>query len=150
MIKLTGKLVGVTGLQIEVDKLGESVKENLRRVVASAAPEVVALAHTYINDRSGNLSASLRAVGIEVPDKRITARIGTDVHYGRYLESGWTPNPRRKEGWQRNPRRARDWQAYEQQRGGRMIRAKPFLRPAMAVLGPSIKEQLKDAVKKIK
>ena len=146
MVTLKGKLVGAETIQQSMVFLGETVRQRLREAVAESAQALVSVAKGHVRRDTGTLAGSIGWQPNEVPWKRITARVGTEVIYGRFLESGWTPNPRKSAGWKRNPRKASQWKEYDKVHGGRRIIAYPFLKPSMNVLRNGIRARLEAAI----
>ena len=179
---LTGKFVGVESIVADLRLYSGTIRERVKDAVDLSARELVSSAKDFApvlqkptKDRSaGELQSSIRWSGAAT-ERRVLAKIGTDVFYGRFQESGWTPNPRRgrkakndpltgrtiiqgwKKGgskwqtggsseWRRNPRNAADWQDYLKVKGTRTIYARPFLKPALAGLRGTIRDRFLAAV----
>lgn len=168
---LNGKMVGAETVVTDLRRHGDTIRAKLRAELQAAASELAATAAAMAPRKTGALAASIKAVGQETETK-LLATIGTDIQrgmafYGRFLESGWTPNPRTRvanlgtvlgpwgpshasftrAGWRRNPRSKAQWKAYSAARGGRKIVAKPFLKPALAQLRGRIRERMIAAVR---
>lgn len=153
-ITIKGKLVGAETVAADLRRLGDTLRAKLKAEVQAQGHELAVAAQglapvlqrPHKGRTPGQLRGSIRSVGRESPTG-LLADVGTDVYYGKWQESGYTPNPRKKSGWQRNPRKASDWKKYTAQRGGRRIVAHPFLKPALASLRGRFRERLDAAVK---
>jgi hypothetical protein len=168
---LTGKMVGAETIVGDIRRYGDTIRAKLRSEVQRSAVELAGVASTLAPRKTGALASSIKAVGME-SEKAILAGVGTDIKhgmafYGRFLESGWTPNSGqtfvgtkdvlgpwgpssvsvKRGGVVRNPRNAKGWAAYMKQRGGRNIVAYPFLKPALAQLRGRIRERMISAVR---
>jgi len=171
---LTGKFVGVESIVADLRLYSGTIRERVKDAVDLSARELVSSAKDLAPTDTGELRSSIRWSGAAT-EPRVLAKIGTDVFYGRFQESGWTPNPRRgrkakndpltgrtivqgwKKGgskwqtggsaeWRRNPRNAADWQDYLKVKGTRTIYARPFLKPALAGLRGTIRDRFLAAV----
>lgn len=138
---LTGRMVGAETIVTDLRRLEGTIRQKLRDEVARLAQELAVRAAAAAPHKTGALRSSIRAQGIE-NETAVTARVGTDLHYARFQESGWTPNPKKAAGWRRNPRKAVEWKAYQRQMGGRRIVAHPFLKPALASMRGTIRSRL--------
>ena len=145
---LYGRMVGVENLQMRLLGVSETIRENLREAVKEAAMLLVNEARRKVHRKTGYLAGSIFATPDEVEFKRITARVGTREFYGRFLESGWTPNPRLKPGWKRNHRSLKERRAQKELGVGRKVWAYPWLRPAQAAVANEIRLLLQRAVEK--
>ena len=157
-IKIKGKLVGAETVVADISRLEVTLREQLKAEVRAAGEELTGRARALapVLERphkgrvGGELRGSISALGIET-DKSISVEVGTEVFYGRFLESGWTPNPRRSgETWKRNPRKAKDWRAFVAQKGGRRIVAHPFLKPALGEMRDTLRDRLTAAVERVR
>lgn len=164
---LSGKMVGAETVVTDIRRLNDTIRAKLRAEIRASAQELVGRAAALAPKKTGALAASIKAVGKE-SETALLASVGTDIrhgmaYYGRFLESGWTPNPRTKianvqsilgpwgpsylsgierAGWKRNPRKAAEWRDYKRQHGKRRIVAKPFLKPALAQMRGRMRERL--------
>jgi hypothetical protein len=164
-------MIGAETIVTDLRRYGETIRTKLRAEVQAAADELAGRAAQLAPRKTGALAASINAVGQE-SETKLLASVGTDIkhgmaYYGRFLESGWTPNSRRtfagtsdilgpwgpatvsieKAGWKRNPRNARGWRDYSRKNGKRKIVAYPFLKPALAQLRGRIRERMLGAVR---
>jgi hypothetical protein len=164
---LTGKFVGVESIIADLRLYSDTIRARVREAVEVSASELVTRAKSYAPvlkkphpDRTGGeLRSSIRWSGAAT-ERRTLAKIGTDVFYGRFQESGWTPNPKRGskkptkgaayfgKGWKRNPKNEAGWADYLAKNGKRTIWARPFLKPALNDLRGTIRQRLLDAVEK--
>ncbi|MEI6225511.1 MAG: HK97 gp10 family phage protein [Deltaproteobacteria bacterium] len=174
-IRLQGKMVGAETVAVDLRQFSATLRLRLRSEVQAQAAQLVGAARALAPRKTGALAASIQASGMET-DKAILAAVGTDISrsgafYGRFQESGYTPNPRHtfigtssvlgpwgpavvsarkaKGSWQRNPRTQAHWKAYAEQRGGRRIVAHPFLKPALAQLRGTFRERLTAITKSV-
>jgi hypothetical protein len=145
---VTGRLVGAETIIGDLTRYSDTIRARLKDAVEVSARELVARARARAPVKTGALRSSITGEG-EQTEKRMLMRVGTPVFYGRFLESGWTPNPRKKTDttWKRNPRKAKDWNDYAKQRGGRRIVSHPFLKPSIAAMRTTIRERLLLAVR---
>jgi hypothetical protein len=140
-VKISGKLVGAETVAREISTLEKTLREKLKIEIAAQAGELLGLAQSFAPVKSGALRASIRAYG-EESKTAIISTVGTDVFYGKFQESGWTPNPRSDSKWRRNPRNAKGWRAYMAEKGGRKIYSHPFLKPAIGKLRGRFRDRL--------
>ena len=143
---MKAKLVGAETIVGDLNRYSDTIRARLVAAVQASSLELVQRAKALAPKRTGNLQGSIYWQG-QVTEKRIIGNVGTDLHYGRFLESGWTPNPRKSTGWKRNPRTQKQWKAYAQARGGRKIFAHPFLKPALGPIRGTITQRLLEAVR---
>lgn len=163
---IKASLVGAETIVIDLRRLDATLRRRLREEVGAIAQELASKAMMLAPVKTGALRASIYAAGKET-EKRTIAAIGTDIKngmafYGRFLESGWTPNNRtklvnvgaifgpsgpsvvsmRKAGWKRNPRNERAWARHLGAGGKRKIYAYPFLKPALASMRNTIRQRM--------
>ena len=153
---LTGKFVGVETILVDLTLYSDTIRSRVKSTVYELANEMVSRARGYAPFNKGRLESSIAWSGMAT-EKRVMARVGTDVFYGRFQESGWTPNPKRGsknpirgqayfgKGWKRNPRNQAGWKDYSK-KNVRKIYARPFLKPALEDMRSTISERLLDAV----
>lgn len=170
---LIGKVVGIEKITGEFQLEKEIIRHRIRSEVGDLAIELLGVARGMAPHKTGALRGSMRWSGAAT-DKGVYAQVGTDEPLGRWMEFGWTPNPRRgtkakygKDGrvsvqgwtkggrkyrkggsseWTRNPRSKGDWADYIAIRGGRTVYSHPFLSPAFDSMRNTIRERLRAAV----
>lgn len=138
---LSGRLVGAETVVTDIRRHGDTIRARLKAEVEAQGRALQSRAAAMAPRKTGRLASSITSVGKET-DTQLQAVVGTDLMYGRFLESGFTPNPRKKAGWRRNPRKAVEWRAYARRHGGRRIVARPFLKPAVAAMRATIRGRL--------
>ena len=150
MFTLKGKLVGAEVIKTNMLRVLDSTKMKLRDAIADEAQKVAAIARAQAPKKTGALAGSIASQGIEVEDKRIHGVVGTPLFYGKFQESGFTPNPR-KSGvkFKRNPRNAKGWALKLGKDGGRQIYANPYLKPAIAERRSAIRARIQAVLDRI-
>ena len=163
---LKAKLVGAETIVGDLNRYSQTIRAQLAAVVEQSSVELAARARSLAPKKSRALAASIGWAG-QNTDKKITGTVGTDLFYGRFQESGWTPNAShsfagvgdilgphgpstvsmKKAGWVRNPRKASQWAAKLGPGGKRKIFAHPFLKPALASMRGTINQRLIAAVR---
>lgn len=161
---INGKMVGAETIVTDLRRHGDTIRAKLRAELQASAQQLAATAAGLAPRKTGALAASIKSAGWET-ETQLLASVGTDIKhgtafYGRFLESGWTPNPKKKivnltvpgalnqyvvmdrAEWTRNPRKAKDWRDYARKHGGRRIVSHPFLKPALAQLRGRIRERM--------
>ncbi|MEI8320084.1 MAG: HK97 gp10 family phage protein [Planctomycetia bacterium] len=157
MITLRGQMVGIELIGIDMGTATDSLRDRLKSAIKESADELLAAARSRARVKTGSLRDSIAVEGPNVyGTKQIVARVGTPAFYARFLESGFTPNPRfksrfdetgkRRSAWKRNPRGKAKWSAWEQRNGPREVFRYAFMKPAIEATRNSIRSRLEAVV----